>query len=316
MILELNNLSSATNHNGGALAFGPDGKLYAAVGENANGTQRADAEQPARQDAAHQRRRHDPDRQSLLQHGDRARTAPSGRSACATRSRSRSAPADGMFINDVGQSTWEEINDGIAGSNYGWPTTEGTTSNPTFRAPRYTYSHSGGACAITGGAFYSPLAPQFPADYVGRLFLRRLLRRLDPQAGCCRRQHGPATFATGISFPVDLKVSDDGRCTTWRAARAPRPASSIAIEYGNAGADASPAPVEPDRRAGRVRDVQRASVRPAAAAVSVAAQRRQHPGRHGAGLHDRQRRPVGQRRTVPRAASATTSATRSAMRRR
>src|SRR5688500_10745830 len=37
ILLELDNLSSATNHNGGALAFGPDGKLYAAVGENANG---------------------------------------------------------------------------------------------------------------------------------------------------------------------------------------------------------------------------------------------------------------------------------------
>src|SRR5262245_61455047 len=37
IILELNNLSSATNHNGGAIHFGEDGKLYAAVGENANG---------------------------------------------------------------------------------------------------------------------------------------------------------------------------------------------------------------------------------------------------------------------------------------
>jgi glucose/arabinose dehydrogenase len=36
VILDLDNLSGATNHNGGALAFGPDGKLYAAVGENAN----------------------------------------------------------------------------------------------------------------------------------------------------------------------------------------------------------------------------------------------------------------------------------------
>ena len=36
-ILDLDNLSTATNHNGGAIHFGPDGKLYVAVGENANG---------------------------------------------------------------------------------------------------------------------------------------------------------------------------------------------------------------------------------------------------------------------------------------
>ena len=34
--LDLENLSSASNHNGGAIHFGPDGKLYVAVGENAN----------------------------------------------------------------------------------------------------------------------------------------------------------------------------------------------------------------------------------------------------------------------------------------
>ena len=37
VILDLNPLSSATNHNGGAIHFGEDGKLYAAVGDNANG---------------------------------------------------------------------------------------------------------------------------------------------------------------------------------------------------------------------------------------------------------------------------------------
>src|SRR5436190_4886782 len=36
-ILDLDNLSTATNHNGGSIHFGPDGKLYVAVGENANG---------------------------------------------------------------------------------------------------------------------------------------------------------------------------------------------------------------------------------------------------------------------------------------
>ncbi|HKO47824.1 MAG TPA: PQQ-dependent sugar dehydrogenase [Polyangiaceae bacterium] len=36
VIMDLDGLSSATNHNGGAMHFGPDGKLYVAVGENAN----------------------------------------------------------------------------------------------------------------------------------------------------------------------------------------------------------------------------------------------------------------------------------------
>lgn len=36
VILRLPPLSGATNHNGGVTAFGPDGKLYAVVGENAN----------------------------------------------------------------------------------------------------------------------------------------------------------------------------------------------------------------------------------------------------------------------------------------
>src|SRR5439155_17666124 len=59
--------------------------------------------------------------------------------------------------------------DGIAGSNYGWPNTEGPTRNPSYRSPIYAYGHIPNG-AITGGAFYNPTTVEFPAGYVGDYF--------------------------------------------------------------------------------------------------------------------------------------------------
>jgi hypothetical protein len=116
-----------------------------------------------------------------------------------------------MFINDVGAGTWEEVNDGIAGSNYGWPSTEGETTNPAYRSPLHVYGHgstSTTGCAITGGVFYNPATVQFPASYTGKFFFADYcggwIRTYDPSTD------GSAAFATGISSPVDLQVSTDG----------------------------------------------------------------------------------------------------------
>jgi hypothetical protein len=118
-----------------------------------------------------------------------------------------------MFINDVGAGTWEEINDGLAGANYGWPSCEGNCSppNPGFRNPLFQYGHGTGpttGCAISGGAFYNPATVQFPANYAGKYFFADLcsgwIRVLDPS------NNTPADFASGISNPVDLKVTPDG----------------------------------------------------------------------------------------------------------
>src|SRR6266850_2117692 len=169
-IFDLDNLSSATNHNGGALAFGSDGKLYAAVGENANG-----ANSQSMDNVLGKMLRLNNDGTIPTDNPFYSSTTGRNRAIWALGLRNPFTfafnPAGSeLFINDVGQNTWEEIDNGIAGANYGWPTTEGATTDPRFVSPLYTYNHSGGECAITGGAFYAPLTTQFPSDYVRDYF--------------------------------------------------------------------------------------------------------------------------------------------------
>ena len=211
VILELENLTSATNHNGGAIHFGPDGKLYVAVGENATAS---NAQTLANRLGKVLRINSDG---SIPTDNPFFNTATGdNRSIWAFGLRNPFTfafqPGTGrLFINDVGQDTWEEINDGIAGSNYGWNQSEGPTSNPAFRSPLFSYGHGISAttgCAIAGGAFYNPVSVRFPSSFVGKYFFADLcsgwIRVFDPATGTA------SGFATGISQPVDLKVDVDG----------------------------------------------------------------------------------------------------------
>lgn len=211
ILLDLNNLTLASNHNGGALHFGPDGKLYIAVGENAT---RSNSQTLG--NMLGKILRINPDGSIPGDNPFFNQATGNNRSIWALGLRNPFTfafqPGTGrMFINDVGEVTWEEINDGIAGSNYGWPTVEGPSNNPSFRAPLFAYTHSVSpttGCAITGGTFYNPPAVQFPASFVGKYFFADLcsgwIRVFDPASGMA------AGFATGISQPVDLKVGSDG----------------------------------------------------------------------------------------------------------
>lgn len=211
IILELPNLSGATNHNGGAIHFAPDGTLFVAVGDNANG---ANAQTLATRLGKILR---------ITSTGGIPTNNPFFNTATGDN---RAIWALGvrnpftfsfqngsgrMFINDVGENTWEEINDGIAGSNYGWPNCEGFCNPPNanFRDPIFAYMNDPTTCAITGGTFYNPQVPQFPANFVGNYFFADFcggwIRRLDPANG-----NAVSNFATGIASPVDMQVSADG----------------------------------------------------------------------------------------------------------
>ena len=207
VILNLDNLSGATNHNGGAIHFGPDGKLYIAVGENANGANAQTLSNLLGKVLRINSNGSIPTNNPFYNSANgnnRAIWALGLRNPFTFAFQRGSAR---MFINDVGENTYEEVNDGITGSNYGWPVTEGPTNNPSFRSPIYFYRHDIG-CAIVGGAFYNPPVLQFPSSYLGKYFFADLcggwIHVFNPASGTA------TDFASGIDTPVDLDVGPDG----------------------------------------------------------------------------------------------------------
>ena len=205
IILDLETLG-ATNHNGGAIHFGKDGKLYVAVGDNAVSS---NAQTLANRLGKILRINADgtiPDDNPFAQTATGVNRAIWARGLRNPFTFGVEPITGRIFLNDVGENTWEEVNEGVAGANYGWPTTEGPTTNPAFRSPVYAYTHDSG-CAIAGGEFHGPAGAQFPLKYWGAYFFADLC------GGWIRVRHsdgGVVEFATGISQPVDLKIGRDG----------------------------------------------------------------------------------------------------------
>jgi glucose/arabinose dehydrogenase len=210
VILELDNLSVATNHNGGAIHFGPDGRLYVATGENAN-----PANSQSLTSLLGKILRINSDGSIPTDNPFYLQATGQNRTIWALGLRNPFTfgfqPGTGrLFINDVGEAAWEEINDGRAGADYGWPDCEGDcrTLNPSYTDPIYQYFHDGTSCAIVGSAFYDPEIQIFPMKYRGKYFFADLcggwIRTLDPA------DISVSGFASGLANPVDLQVGPDG----------------------------------------------------------------------------------------------------------
>lgn len=206
-------LSTRTSwiHNGGGIAFGPDGKLYLSAGDDQNS---------------------DNAQSTSTLHGKLLRINADGSVPSDNPNASLPFPFNAiwalglrnpfhltfqpgtgrLYINDVGNSSWEEVDEGAANANYGWPGIEGPRTNqaapPNYRDPVYAYRHVDGGCSITGGAFYNPPTVSFPSEYVGRYlfsdYCNSYIKTFDPSTGAV------AGFATGINRPLILKVAVDG----------------------------------------------------------------------------------------------------------
>lgn len=117
-----------------------------------------------------------------------------------------------ILLNDVGFATFEEINQGKAGANYGWPKSEGPRNVRRFARPIYFYRHGPGplqGCAITGATFYEPRFQRFPGEYRGDFFFgdycNGWIHALDPKTGKI------TSFASNLGAkPIDLDVTPSG----------------------------------------------------------------------------------------------------------
>jgi glucose/arabinose dehydrogenase len=221
----------ATNHNAGDIRFGPDGFLYVPLGDGGDSSTAQDMGTVLGKIL-----RFDVDMgpggaADCYGNGSGDYTVPIGNPfidgagndcdetwAAGLRNPWRSSfdrDTGDLYLGDVGQNEWEEIDRQPAGSgggqNYGWPCYEGNHGySPTgcgpmssYTFPIFEYSHGAGHCSVTGGYVYRGSA--YP-PLVGRYLL--------------------ADYCSGYMW--DLAPTGSG----WQATRHTGEASSGLVAFG------------------------------------------------------------------------------------
>ena len=121
-------------HNGGRIAFGPDGYLYVTTGD----AQRRDAAQDEEALGGKILR--------LTPEGEPAPGNPFGNAVWTLGHRNVQGlawTADGeLWASEFGQNSWDELNHIVAGANYGWPIVEGVADDDRFQNPVVAWTTS------------------------------------------------------------------------------------------------------------------------------------------------------------------------------
>lgn len=193
-------------HNGGQIAFGPDGMLYLAVGDGGGHRGEGPGQVPGGNSQSLDTLLGKILRIDPSPSGDRPYTVPADNPFAAGGGRpeiwhyglrnpwrfSFDARTGDMWIGDVGQDHWEEVDvapAGASGLNFGYPLLEGThplqaAEAPGTVAPVYELWHRSGNCAVTGGVVYRGRAlPELRGHYVFADYCRGDLKALGMEDG-------------------------------------------------------------------------------------------------------------------------------------
>lgn len=208
------------NHNGGSLAFGPDGYLYAGLGDGGSANDPLGAGQSLETllgkilrldvDTADDEYSIPADNPFVGVSG-----APAEIWAYGIRNPWRFSfdrLTGDFYIADVGQGQWEEVNfqpaNSAGGENYGWNIMEGThcfesdtCDQSGLVLPIFEYDHSQG-CSITGGYVYRGAQfPEMTGNYFVADYCTGIIWRLFPNGG---------QWLSGIVLDSDLIISSFG----------------------------------------------------------------------------------------------------------
>jgi len=234
-------------HNGGTARFGPDGKLYLSLGDDAHACLAQDSTSlhgcilrldvsglPAGPGGP-------PPRRSLAAADNHWIDNPDSNASLLFSFGYRNPfrfqfdrQTGQMYVSDVGENTWEELDAPVAGSNAGWPHREalalvdypycpepGGQGTNLVLDPVDWYDHTQGSVIISAGVFRpSTMSTAWPQSFDGNVFyadwqtgILRMIRH-EEGVGWIRLQ-GNGTpngsdWATGLPSPVDFAWGPDG----------------------------------------------------------------------------------------------------------